>query len=96
MDKLQHFIETMADDTRLKPVHLSLCMALCKEWIASGYMQSYRVNRRLLMQGSRILSKATYHKVLKDLQEYGYLKYTPSYHPKLGSQVSLLLDNKLD
>lgn len=31
------------------------------------------------MAASRIQSKATYHKVMKDLQAFGYLKYTHFY-----------------
>jgi hypothetical protein len=43
------------------------------------------------MAASRIQSRATYHKVVKDLQAFGYLKYTPSYHPVKGSAVSLVI-----
>ena len=43
------------------------------------------------MAASRIQSKATYHKIMKDLQAFGYLKYTPSYHPVRGSAVGLVL-----
>ncbi len=43
------------------------------------------------MAASRIQSKATYHKVMKDLQAFGYLKYTPSYHPIKGSSVALVI-----
>jgi len=42
------------------------------------------------MKASRIRSKATYHKALKELQLYGYLKYAPSYHPVKASEVILI------
>ena len=41
------------------------------------------------MQAAHIRSIATYHKVLYDLQDFGYLHYWPSYHPVKGSLVSL-------
>jgi hypothetical protein len=34
--------------------------------------------------------KATYHKTLKELQVYGYVKYSPSYHPVKASEVIML------
>jgi hypothetical protein len=39
------------------------------------------------MAFSKVASIATYHKCIKELDEYGYIRYQPSYHPKLGSQV---------
>jgi hypothetical protein len=42
------------------------------------------------MKASRIRSKATYHKALKDLQMYGYVKYLPSYHPLKASEVIMI------
>jgi len=98
MERLQqitHYIRTVASDGRLKPIHIALSFALCNGWIASQFQQPYRVSRKGLMQASRIRSKATYHKVIKDLQSYGYLKYYPSYHPKNASQVIIIARNEL-
>lgn len=95
MDKyaqLTHFINRMVSDNRLKPVHISLSIALCHSWIANQFQRSYRVSRSILMKDSRIRSKATYHKALNDLQKYGYLKYLPSYHPRRASEVEILDD----
>ena len=82
MDKhgsLTHFIKRIVSDSRLKPVHISLSIALCHSWMLSQFQHSYRISRRILMKASRIRSKATYHKTLKELQMYGYIKYLPSY-----------------
>ena len=38
---------------------------------------------------SKVGSKTTYHKCMKELQQYGYLQYDPSYHPLRGSWVFL-------
>ncbi|CAN5389070.1 hypothetical protein BH10BAC4_BH10BAC4_07480 [soil metagenome] len=92
MDKflmLTHYIDRMVSDSRLKPIHLSLSIALCNEWIQNNLRAPYRVSRRLLMKASRIRSKATYHKTMRDLQMFGYLKYVPSYHPQKASKVFL-------
>ena len=94
MDRLQElmtFMDGLASDIRLKPTHISLCIALCHAWVRSNFQNIFQVSRRKLMAASRIQSKATYHKVMKDLQAFGYLKYTPSYHPVKGSSVGLVI-----
>ena len=41
------------------------------------------------MKVSKISSKATYHKCIKELNDWQYLKYKPSYNPFKGSLVYL-------
>ena len=94
MDRLQElmtFMDGLASDVRLKPTHISLCTALCHAWVRSNFQNIIQVSRSKLMAASRIQSRATYHKVMKALQAFGYLKYTPSYHPVKGSSISLVI-----
>ena len=39
---------------------------------------------------SKISSYATYHKCIKQLHNYGYIRYSPSYNPMRGSWVYML------
>lgn len=87
--QLKSFIQRIVTDSRMRPVHVSLSLALCQAWIEQGFQKQYRVSRRGLMYTSRIRSIATYHKTIKELQVFGYFKYTPSYHPRKGSEVTL-------
>ena len=94
MDRLQElmtFMDGLASDARLKPTHISLCIALYHAWVRSNFQNIFQISRRKLMAASRIQSKATYHKVIKDLQAFGYVKYIPSYHPVMGSSVGLVI-----
>ena len=94
MDRLEQlitFIHKLTSDIRLKPSHLSLCLALCHAWMRSNFQNIFQVSRSKLMAASRIQSRATYHKVMKELQAFGYVKYTPSYHPVKGSSVGLVI-----
>jgi hypothetical protein len=43
-----------------------------------------------MMKISKICANATYHKVMKDLHNYGFIRYKPSYNPFRGSEVELL------
>ncbi len=94
MDRLQElmtFMHTLASDIRLKPTHISLCLALSHAWVRSDFQNFFQISRRKVMAASRIQSRATYHKVMRDLQAFGYLKYAPSYHPVKGSSVRLVI-----
>lgn len=93
LQQLAHFIHKLVSDNRLKPVHISLSLALCHSWIRSRFQTHYRISRRTLMKASRIRSKATYHKAIQELQRFGYLKYSPSYHPIKASEVELLTES---
>src|SRR5690606_33701306 len=89
LEQLSFFISQVASDVRLRPTHTSLCLALCHAWSTSQFDNSFHVSRRGLMSAARIRSIATYHKVICDLQAFGYLDYWPSYDPVKGSRVRL-------
>jgi hypothetical protein len=77
-------------DGRITSWHISLYMALFFMWISSGHRSTFAVSRRTLMQLSHIQSYVTYHKCIKQLHDFGYISYLPSYHPKEGSSISMV------
>jgi hypothetical protein len=81
------WIRRMAKDQRLLATHISLYTALFICWQRQEFAQPFSVSRRQLMGYSKIASIATYHKCMKELDAFGYIRYEPSYHPKLGSQI---------
>jgi hypothetical protein len=89
LEQLSCFINRVASDVRLKPTHTSLYLALCDSWIGSRFSDTFQVSRRKLMRAAHIQSIVTYHKIIGELQAFGYLHYLPSYHPLKGSAVSL-------
>lgn len=89
LEQLSCFIDRVASDVRLKPTHTSLYLALCNSWISSQFANTFHVSRTKLMRAAHIQSIVTYHKVITDLQAFGYLHYQPSYHPLKGSAVTL-------
>lgn len=94
MVQLKEIIHQLVSDPRVRPVHISLSLALCQVWIDQEFKDCYHISRKRLMQFSHIRSIATYHRTLRELQLFGYLKYTPSYHPQQGSEVMLLPVNR--
>jgi hypothetical protein len=80
-------IAKIKEASHLYTSHSSLYSALFIFWQQNSGTSPFSVSRSILMSYSNIASTATYHKCMKDLHDYGYIIYKPSYHPKLGSLI---------
>lgn len=87
---LSIFFDRAASDSNLNPTHISLYMSLFRLWNCNKPAIPISISRLEIMKSSKIASKATYHKCLKELHEQGYINYQPSFNPYLGSQVFIL------
>lgn len=92
MNYIKHltgFFEKVAIDKTLNPTHVSLYIALFQFWNCNRFRNPISISRDEVMRISKISSKATYHKCLKNLHSLGYINYEPSYNPFKGSHVYL-------
>ena len=92
MNYIKHltgFFEKVAIDRTLNPTHVSLYMSLFQFWNCNRFKNPISISRDEVMRISKISSKATYHKCLKNLHSLGYINYEPSYNPFKGSHVYL-------
>jgi len=80
-------VRRMGKDQRLMATHISLFTALFVQWQRNDFISPIPVTRKELMGYSRIASIATYHKCIRQLDEYGYIRYQPSFHPAKGSLI---------
>lgn len=88
--QLTDFFSAVEQDDRLTVSHISLYMALFELWNVNQFENPIAVTRRKIMKSCKIYSFSTYHKIISDLQNFGYIKYLPSFHPAKGSLVYLL------
>ncbi|WP_380869151.1 hypothetical protein [Sphingobacterium corticis] len=90
------YFQRIAVDSRLTCMHIGLLMALYYygESIKIKFDENFRASRRKLMSFSRIRSRATYHKCIKELVCYKYISYEPSWHPQHGSSFQFLVKEK--
>ena len=86
-EPLLSFLTQISEDPRIGPSHISLYLALWKKWKEGPEEQFVSFFRHDLVALSKISSGNTYHKALRQLQEYGYIRYIPSYNHCLGSLV---------
>lgn len=85
----KHFLNAAADDPRIGASHISLYMALYQHWINNKCIDPFSLRRDEVMKTAKINGIATYHKCIKELNEYGYIQYLPSYRPKSNTKVYL-------
>jgi hypothetical protein len=77
---ITQFITVVSEDARIGPAHISLYAALLKIWGEQAFQNPIQVKGREVMQLSKIAGVATYHKCIKELHQYGYIQYTPSFY----------------
>ena len=76
-------------DNRLNPTHISLYVALFQIWNRNRFLEEFYINREEVMSFSKIGSKSTYHKCIKELNHWQYIIYYPSHNPFKGSKIKM-------
>lgn len=88
---LNAVFQQFAKDSRLNPTHISLYMAFFQLWNHNRFPKQFYVNREDVMKLSKVGSKSTYHRCVKDLNQFKYLVYYPSHNPFKGSKIKMLI-----
>lgn len=97
MEKVNYIVqlnmafERFHNDTRIKQGHITLYLALFQKWNREFFKTTIIINRELMMERAKIKSKTTYHNFVKDLNDWSYLQYFPSYHPARGSIIRMAI-----
>ena len=92
IDLLLYFkrvFDAISKDERLTVTHLCIYNALLQCWNKNDFSNPVKITRKEIMRLSKVKSKTTYHKCIKELQNAGYIRYEPSYKSE-GSKVYVL------
>ena len=87
--ELSGFLNAIKEDSRISPVHISLFVAIMQYWNDNNFTNPINVFSKRLMQLAKISGLATYYKTIKELDEYGYIKYKPSHNQYARSLIYL-------
>lgn len=87
---LNAFFSFVRSDDRLTCSHVSLYLALFQYWNFNRFQNPFPVYRDNLMKQSKIGSKNTYHKCIKELHESKYIFYHPTTSKFLPVRISLI------
>lgn len=87
---LSDFFSAIQDDGRIGITHIGVYSALLQYWYGHHCENPMRVFSHEIMQIAKISSAATYCKCVKQLSDYGYIKYEPSFKKNRGSKIYFL------
>ncbi|WP_242917482.1 hypothetical protein [Pontibacter liquoris] len=90
---LSRFFGAILQDPRIGPAHIALYAALYHCWLAVGGRGAVCAYSHEMMPVAKLSSSATYHRVLRELDKWGYLRYEPSYSRLRRSRVLLAWDD---
>jgi hypothetical protein len=87
---LNAFFTQLKKDDRLTTSHVSLYLALFQYWNFNRFQNPFPVYRSNMMELSKIGSKNTYHKCIKELNGFGYIRYHPSISRYQPVRISII------
>src|SRR4051812_40168313 len=87
--EINEFFLAIREDSRISPIHISLFMAIVQHWNENNCKSPICVFSKDLMQLAKISGVATYHRSIKELNDYGYIRYLPSFNHFAGSLIYL-------
>ncbi|WP_423738040.1 hypothetical protein [Chitinophaga caseinilytica] len=87
--QLSCFFFRLERHSSMRPSHVSLYLALFRQWNSLKFCVTMTVSRLQLMLVSKIGSKDCYHRTLKELHAWGFLEYHPAEHPRDQAKVSM-------
>ncbi|RKR82065.1 hypothetical protein BDD43_2232 [Mucilaginibacter gracilis] len=86
---LSVFFEAIGRDARICITHIGIYAALVQYWQASGFQNPLRAYAHELMPLAKISASTTYHRCIRDLHDFGYILYEPSYKRNVRSAIYL-------
>ena len=91
LEPLSDFFLAIENDYRISTTHIGIYAALLQYWKEQKYVNPITVFSYEVMTKSKISASTTYHKCIRDLNAYGYIRYVPSYKRNHGSKVYIPL-----
>ena len=86
---LAEFMGKAEKDRRIGSTHVGVFTAVLHYSIARGCCNPIRAYSHEIMSLAKVSALRTYCRCIKDLDAYGYLKYSPSKKKNVPSTISL-------
>ncbi|GIQ57884.1 hypothetical protein Flavo103_10200 [Flavobacterium collinsii] len=74
---LSDFFKAIEKDYRISVTHIGIYAALLQFRTEKGFVNPIEVYRNEIMKLAKITGPVTYHKCMRELNEYGYISYLP-------------------
>lgn len=89
--ELTSFYKAIKQDNRISPSHIALYMALFECWNQNDFQNPILIKRQQVMEIAKISGLATYHRCIRELHQYRYINYLPSFRSAISSRVVMLV-----
>ncbi len=84
---LDDFFETIIDDPRIGTSHIVIYLSLLHLWQIKGCPQTMEVTAFEVIQYAKFRKRDTYLMRIKDLADFGYLKYLPAENEHVKAEI---------
>lgn len=84
---LSDFFLAIEKDFRISTTHISIYAALLQYRVDKGFINPIKVFKHEVSLIAKVSSAQTYYKCVRELSEYGYIKYEPSFKKTQGSKI---------
>lgn len=74
---LLDFFKAIEKDYRISITHIGIYAALLQFRADRGFINPVKAYRHEIMKIAKITGPVTYHKCIRELNEYGYINYIP-------------------
>lgn len=89
---LSDFFLAIEKDFRISTTHIAIYVALLQYRIDKGFINPIQVFSHEVALLAKVSSPYTYFKCVRELSEYGYIKYEPSFKKTQGSKIFFEMD----
>lgn len=86
---LAEFFTGIKNDPRICITHIGVFAALVQYWQTSGFASPVRAYAHEMMPLAKISASTTYHRCIRDLHDFGYIIYEPSFKRNQRSSIYL-------
>lgn len=90
---LSDFFEAIKKDGRISITHIGIYAALLQYWKEGNFCNPMTAFSHDIMVIAKVSSSATYHKCIRELNEFGYIRYEPSFSRNSGSNIYITNNN---
>lgn len=84
---LSDFFSAIEKDFRIGTTHIAIYAALLQYRTDKGFINPIQVFSHEITPLAKVSSAYTYLKCVRELSEYGYIKYEPSFKKTKGSMI---------
>jgi len=83
------FFAAIKNDPRICITHIGLFATIVQCWQTAGFPDPLLAYAHEVMPLAKISASTTYHKCIRDLHDFGYILYEPSFKRNQRSRIYL-------